>query len=344
MINKYHFTRKVNYQLLSWYKKHKKAQLWAYPNSLMIETTNHCNAQCPLCPTGAGTLNRDKGMMSLEDYQKIINEVRWFSQIILLWNYGEPFMNPRVFEMIKYAKQNHLYVMSSTNGFVFYQSKNIDALLESGLDKLLVSFDGFTPKVFGQYRKGVVLSKVKKGLRLLSKKMKQSNSKMEVDLQFLLMKHNIHEYQQVKNFAKELGFNFLPKKTNVNMVLGQKHEDWLPKKEKLTHYQKDNQGKYQFQRGVIRNEICEIWESMVINWDGTVNPCCHDYQGKIKVGSSRDTSIIKLWNSPVLNKMRKKVIKGRDKIDICKTCPIIHDNTEHFQLPFGITLPSSAIN
>ncbi len=54
---------------LFWYKIKKrfgvKKNLMPLPEILTLEPTNICTMKCPTCPTGAGKLNRPKGMMSL---------------------------------------------------------------------------------------------------------------------------------------------------------------------------------------------------------------------------------------------------------------------------------------
>ena len=74
-----------------------------YPPALMLEPTNICNLRCPLCLTGNGTLNRPKGMMSLALFKKICKDVQDKIGMLILWNQGEPFINPDFYEMLKIA-------------------------------------------------------------------------------------------------------------------------------------------------------------------------------------------------------------------------------------------------
>ncbi|MDD2229768.1 MAG: aldehyde ferredoxin oxidoreductase, partial [Candidatus Cloacimonetes bacterium] len=39
----------------------KRVILRHYPPAVMIEPSNICNLQCPLCPSGNGTLSRQRG-------------------------------------------------------------------------------------------------------------------------------------------------------------------------------------------------------------------------------------------------------------------------------------------
>ena len=45
------------------------------PFTILIEPANICNLKCPLCATGSGTLKRDKGMISNDDYLTLLNKI-----------------------------------------------------------------------------------------------------------------------------------------------------------------------------------------------------------------------------------------------------------------------------
>jgi hypothetical protein len=53
----------------------KNESLPDFPRLLDVEITNSCNYRCLMCPTGTGSQTRDKGFMSSEVYQKLIDEV-----------------------------------------------------------------------------------------------------------------------------------------------------------------------------------------------------------------------------------------------------------------------------
>jgi len=118
----------------------------------MIEPTNYCNLKCPLCPTGAGLIRREKAAMSFEDFKKILDNLG--NQIIhlRLWNWGEPLLNKELPKMIKYAKSKNIYVNTSTNSS-FLNKENVRELTNSGLDHLIVSLDGASEETYSLYRK-----------------------------------------------------------------------------------------------------------------------------------------------------------------------------------------------
>ena len=124
---------------------------------------------------------------------------------LILYFQGEPYLNPRFFEMIAYAQQKKLYTITSTNGH-FLDSDNARKTVESGLDRLLISIDGATQETYESYRKGGNLSRVLEGTRnLVFWKRKLGSTRPYIVFQFLVVKPNEHEITAVQNLAKELG-------------------------------------------------------------------------------------------------------------------------------------------
>ena len=61
-------------------------------------------------------------------------------------------MNKDFIRMIRYAKAAGLKVITSTNGFAFRKKENIQELIDSELDELIVAVDGATEETYRQYR------------------------------------------------------------------------------------------------------------------------------------------------------------------------------------------------
>lgn len=82
------------------------------PLSLRVEPTSLCNFSCKFCANGnkerVRKTNRYHGHMELNLFKKIVMDVKEFEQhlkYLYLYKDGEPFLNPNLFEMIRYAKK-----------------------------------------------------------------------------------------------------------------------------------------------------------------------------------------------------------------------------------------------
>ena len=294
----------------------RKPIVWGYPPMLMIEPTNICNLQCPLCPSGAGKLIRERGYMSLEMFKNIVDQVQKDTFGLLLWNQGEPFLNPEFNEMLAYANSKRLYLMTSTNANVKFDSQTI---IKTGLDLIIVSLDGATQKTYSKYRKGGVLADVIDNAKNLIKAKK--DLKMTTPLivwQFLVMKHNEHEIDQIKTLSKDLGVDILAFKT-VQIYIKEEIEEFLPQNKKYCRY-KLSKDRSDFMLPTLKNRCYRIWMQPVINWDGQVSVCCFDKDNSIKVGNIKQDKFKKIWKSKKITTFRKNILKNRKKYEICRNC------------------------
>ncbi|MEA2056540.1 MAG: glycosyltransferase [Patescibacteria group bacterium] len=307
----------------------KKGQSIGFPKDIFIEPTNNCNAACPLCPTGSGQLKRARGFISRALYKKIIDEVVFRCQTLYLWNMGEPFLHPHIFELIRYAKKQGIFTMSSTNGYALRSLSQVRELVDSKLDRLIVGIDGMDQDTYARYRKNLKLKDIIAGLRYLKKiKQDENLSCPKVDFQFIVMRHNQGQLAAARDLAKELDMNFRPKFLSLEMVNASDPEDWLPDKDALTIYQKER-GKYRLKKKKI-NSACVAWNGMVINWDGLVNPCIFDYYGKNTLGDLNQQTVSQVWAGAKFTEFRRKVINNRNLVTICRDCPIEQDYSEEF--------------
>ena len=123
----------------------KRVILRHYPPAVMIEPTNICNLKCPLCPSGNGTLSRQRGMMSLCDFKSIVDQIHHKVGMLILWNQGEPYLNPEFNQMVAYAAGKKLYTMTSTNASL---PLDHEAIVRSGLDRIIISMDGISEETY----------------------------------------------------------------------------------------------------------------------------------------------------------------------------------------------------
>ena len=126
------------------------------PEVFAIESTNFCNIKCIMCPRGEpDIMTRDLGHMDTKLFQRILDESTYFTAPCWFHWFGEPLMNPRLFEQIALAKPKVPNLGVSTNATLLNE-KNIDRILASDLDTLLIAVDGATKKTYERVRQGAV--------------------------------------------------------------------------------------------------------------------------------------------------------------------------------------------
>src|SRR5688500_19921103 len=74
------------------------------PEIVQIESTNICNAKCVFCPRDE--MHRAQGVMNFDLFRKIVDEcVELGITHVRVHNYGEPFVDRRLVEKVRYAKE-----------------------------------------------------------------------------------------------------------------------------------------------------------------------------------------------------------------------------------------------
>src|SRR5690349_17456823 len=183
----------------------KKPVQWGYPLSISFEPTTSCNLRCPECPSGLRAFTRPTGMLNQDFFRNTIDQLYKELLYLVFYFQGEPYLNPAFLDMVKYASKKKIYTATSTNAH-YLTDKNAKLTIESGLDRLIISIDGTTQEVYQQYRVGGQLNKVIEGAKNIVKWKKELNSKKPfVVFQFLVVKPNEHQIEDVRALAKEVG-------------------------------------------------------------------------------------------------------------------------------------------
>src|SRR5690554_4227508 len=186
-------------------KYFKKIQPKGLPFAASIEPTTACNLACPECPSGLKQFTRATGKLDLVQHEKMLDNL---GSNLLYVNYyfqGEPFLHPQFLSLIKSASQRKFYTATSTNAH-FIDAKKADEIVASGLDRMIISIDGLTQTTYEQYRKKGKLEKVIAGTEMMIAAKKKLKSKTpHLIFQFLVVRPNEHEVEDVFKLRKRLG-------------------------------------------------------------------------------------------------------------------------------------------
>lgn len=299
-------------------KNTKNATSIGFPISMSIEPTTSCNLRCPECPSGLRQFTRPIGMLEPTFFKKTIDEV--YKELIYLTFYfqGEPYLNPNFLDMVKYASVKGIYTSTSTNAH-YLTKEQAQKTVESKLDRLIISIDGTTQETYEQYRIGGTLQKVIDGTKHMIEAKKKLGSKTpHIVFQFLVVKPNEHQLEDVKKLANELGVDEVVFKT-AQVYDFENGNPLIPDNIKYSRYKKNTDGTYSIKNKLL-NQCWRMWSSCVVTWDGVVVPCCFDKDAKHQLGDLKKQSFKELWKSIKYQNFRKSILKSRQEIDICKNC------------------------
>ena len=292
---------------------------WGYPVSISFEPTTSCNLRCPECPSGLRAFTRPTGMLENRFFMKTIDEMSRELLYLIFYFQGEPYLNPAFLDMVKYASSKKIYTATSTNAH-YLTDDNARKTVESGLDRLIISIDGTTQEVYQQYRVGGRLDKVLEGARNVIKWKKMLHSKKPfVVFQFLVVKPNEHQIEDVKRLSKEIGVDGVWYKTAQVYDYKNDPNGLIPGIDKYSRYRKDKEGNYQ-PKNKLANHCWKLWHANVITWDGLVVPCCFDKDAQHQLGDLGKMSFREIWNNDQYRDFRKQLMQSRKNIDICSNC------------------------
>jgi len=300
---------------------------WGSPMAVSIEPTNLCNLSCKECPSGGGELSRPSGTMTAPIFRSVIDQLSPQLTYLTYYFQGEPFLNPEFFVTIRYARSKKIFVSTSTNGH-FFASSNIVQIIESGLNRLIISLDGTDQESYASYRVGGSFDKVIDGIGHLTEMKKQMKSPSPVlVIQFLVLKTNQHQIRDIKKLGKQLGVDKVEIKT-AQFHDFQKGNPLMPDDPKYSRYVLNRSTDLQLDDPPAQyrikshrpNSCFRMWSGCVFTWDGKVVPCCFDKDAKYEMGDMEKNSFQEIWKSKNYHDFRVRILKNRKSIDICNNC------------------------
>lgn len=303
---------------------------FARPVKMIIEPSGRCNLNCPLCPTGRRLDGRKETNLGIEIFKKAVDPLIPYLYEIYLYNWGEPLLNPRLFEMVRYCSQRRIRTVVSTN-LTLFESRMMSPLMDSGLDTLIVSLDGASSGSYSQYRRRGNFGKACQSLKAIAAEKTKRGAKFpRLVWQFIVFRHNESEIPQAIAMAKQLGIDeikfiasFAKMETLAYKAADKKQEElknFLPRDNRYHLYNSNKDA-------TRKAASCPfLWNQIAVRADGGVAPCCGSYHKDDDFGSLPNNDIMAVWNNEKYQQARKTLRTGGwfRSHTICDQC-IIND-------------------
>lgn len=282
--------KKYNYKLIQWQKKRKASVLFGYPYWLTVDPTNLCNLRCPFCPTGQRRQNsRPSVVMPLKMFKSIMRKIGAYLLYTEFCNWGEPFLNKNLFEMIKIAKSYGSQTFISSNLNIKMDEKAAEELVKSGLDRMTISLDGASQETYEKYRIDGSFKLVLENILLIADAKKRLNSATpHLHWQFLVWKHNQHEIETARKMAQFIGVN------DIGFTAPFGDRSWISSIDEYNNYleKETSDGEKEITFKHAQTKLCNwLWDAITINADGSISPCC-------SVEDKKDDFLMYKWYKP----------------------------------------------
>lgn len=161
------------------------------PTTLQIEPTRRCNLNCKICIRP--NLNELTALLSLEDFGKVLDSSNL--RHVALHGWGEPLLNPELFQMVKYAESKGVSTELTTNATLL--QRNIEKVFASGLSTI----------VFGLHKREnlpVVMPQIQE---LITRRNRKNLSKPKAYVDIVIYEANRNQIEHLVETAAELSID-----------------------------------------------------------------------------------------------------------------------------------------
>ncbi|MFT3769677.1 MAG: radical SAM protein [Minicystis sp.] len=275
----------------------------AAPAALLIGITNRCNLRCDFCFHADNDIpsvdRRAKGLMPFERFASIVEQARGYCTHLEFGLFGEPALHPRFVDMVRLAADAGLTVAIYTNGVLLNPPRGRELIL-AGPASVTFSMEGDTVAEYERLRVGARWDRVSRNLRAM------------LDARRELGRRNPRMI--VRGIALQ-GTSRAPH-SRLYESLGVDQVMYVP----ATNWSgslRAPQDSVRVTPPPARTELCTFpWLQLGIDWDGTVVPCCVDFNAKNRLGNIDESPIRDIWHGEALSALRR-ALRTRDRQTIC---------------------------
>jgi MoaA/NifB/PqqE/SkfB family radical SAM enzyme len=265
------------------------------PEIVQIESTNICNAKCVFCPRD--DMHRRQGIMSVELFRKIVDEcVTLGITHVRMHNYGEAFMDRKLVEKVKYAKDRGIKEVGMISNGSLITDHVARGMIDAGLDAINISVDASGKEVFESTRVGLKYDKVIANIERLVR-LRAESGKRRPKLILSFVRQN--------NSADEQAFI----------------EHWRAIADKIHITDLHNWAGTLNTESDVNYPCYRPWLTFTVLWDGRVSLCCADFDGKTILGDLNTQSIAEIWNADPYRDVRRQHLESGGP-DICRACDL----------------------
>ncbi len=304
--------------------------------AFQIEVTSRCTLRCVMCPRVALQDAWPALDLPWEAFQRIARAFR-HTKFVHLQGWGEPLLQPRLFDMIAAAKAAGCRVGFTTNGMLLDRGVR-ERLSDLDVDLVAISIAGATRETHERIRVGSDFSTILWNIsRLLALRNGRRRATPKVEIFFLMTKTNLPELPAAVDMAASLGADELVA-TNLDYVVIPEHEGlkaFAHREDGRAFARIIDEARERARRvgldfrpyplDPVEVAVCEAnpLKILFISCDGWVSPCT--YMGlpgrttiprwadgrqaevpRLRFGNILDQNLLDIWASPAYRAFRRQ--------------------------------------
>jgi glycosyltransferase involved in cell wall biosynthesis/MoaA/NifB/PqqE/SkfB family radical SAM enzyme len=320
------------------------------PRLVQLDVTNNCNNDCVACWCNSPMLAEER--MSAEvkrqtlDYEKVVELLDELyamgTREIYMAGGGEPFMHPRINDIIKSIKDREMCLFVNTN-FTLVGEERADLLVGLPVDHMTVSTWAGTPSVYARTHPNKTeetFEQLREILKRITRNKGGRGHAPFIKLYNVISHLNYNDVEAMVDFALEVGADSAeftvvdtkPGYTDYLLLNEEQRQDLYRRCQKVAEKVEREQlpldlfrwdqfmrristtdsTKGDYDKNIINSLPCTVgWTFARVLPDGYVNPCLKGH--RYPLGNIYDNTFREIWGSPkqydfrrAANKLEKK--------------------------------------
>ena len=284
-----------------------------FPSQLLVDVAEYCNLACIHCPHSTFKTSQHYSGAKIDPLLnvRLVDEVRMhgkgITQYIRYASNGEPMIHPQIYEMLKYAVDKSGTKITLTTNGTLLNEKNIERLLETGVDVVDISIDAFSAETYSRVRINGDLTVTAGNTINLIRESKKVGGKTKIVVSYVELPENKHETDDFEKFWNHNGADYI--------VIRRLHSCSGAKKDLAEQKRNDN-------NSITRRPCLYPWERIVLNPKGWLDFCPSDWVEGSRIIEYKDTTIKEIWNGEFYRDLRNAHLKN-DYLahKFCGQCP-----------------------
>ena len=264
------------------------------PEIIKTSLTNVCNYRCVMCYNPH--LRHPRGFMEEDILRRIVDQCQetGIGQLSLGAT-GEPLLHPRYLDFLRLAKQQGLWVSSTTNATKL-DAPMAKSMIILGLNRLNLSIYSTNPQEHKRYTGTDTFALVVENIRGFLRLWSESDRAMQVNMWFLPLP-GINSYENHLSFWKPLADQA---GLEITHQLPLNWSGWVAFGGGQRFSLRRDEGSWSLFFG--RRQPCpDIRYYLHILHTGDVLPCCNvpepDIDGKMVFGNIKSDQVLDIWSS-----------------------------------------------
>jgi MoaA/NifB/PqqE/SkfB family radical SAM enzyme len=280
----------------------------AFPDTVSIEVTDHCNLACPSCPQPL--LSNPKGYLDSATIRRIIDECAEHPVLMSLvfTGYGEPLLHPELCELGAYARRRGIPIVRTYTNCKSLTPARAEAILtREAFDELTLSLNGTSPETHRLIKGDDDYTRAQENVRrFLARKRELRMRKPFINLTFLAL--------------RGVSYDLAALAADWDPLLGP--GDCVRFKDSHDFAGQVDGAPFGTLPPTTKRVPCgQLWTFLFIARDGHVSPCCVDPFKQLTIGNVHDSTLESCWASAALADMRGcHLAKAYGRLPLCERC------------------------